>query len=156
MQLLALIVELVSLDRDWVPRSTDSSLYIRPALIATDATLELSSPKRAKLFVIAGPVGSYFPTGGFQPVSVLADPSVARAFPGGVGGFKMGWLVPTSMTAFAHPKLQQLCADHLHRQNGLRAVWMPGSALAVGRRPKVDGSWRHEHFCLLAQCNRWL
>ena len=86
-------MELVRTDADWIPRIAGCSLYIRPTLIATDATLELSNPKRAKLFVITGPVGSYFPTG-LQPVTVLADPTVARAFPGGAGGFKMGWFWP--------------------------------------------------------------
>jgi branched-chain amino acid aminotransferase len=95
LELLAIIEALISIDADWVPSSTPqcaASLYIRPALIATDATLELSSPKAAKLYVITGPVGAYFQTGLLQPVTVLADPSVARSFPGGVGGYKMGWL----------------------------------------------------------------
>jgi branched-chain amino acid aminotransferase len=81
-------MELVRIDADWVPASDAASLYIRPALMATDPTLELSNPKSAKLFVITGPVGAYFPSG-LKPITVLADPQVARAFPGGVGGFKM-------------------------------------------------------------------
>jgi len=36
------------------------------------------------------PVGPYFATGGFNPVSLHADPSVVRAFEGGSGNYKMG------------------------------------------------------------------
>lgn len=42
------------------------------------------------IFVIIGPVGPYFATGSFNPVSLLADPSFVRAWKGGVGAFKMG------------------------------------------------------------------
>uniref|UniRef100_A0A673HAD2 Branched-chain-amino-acid aminotransferase n=1 Tax=Sinocyclocheilus rhinocerous TaxID=307959 RepID=A0A673HAD2_9TELE len=44
----------------------------------------------ALLFVIIGPVGPYFATGGFSPVSLLADPRYVRAWRGGVGEYKMG------------------------------------------------------------------
>ena len=47
-------------------------------------------PKFAKCFVILCPVGPYFATGGFNPVSLVADPSVVRAWDGGSGNFKMG------------------------------------------------------------------
>lgn len=43
----------------------------------------------AKLFVLTGPAGAYYPTG-FKPISLLADASFIRAFPGGVGSYKMG------------------------------------------------------------------
>jgi len=39
--------------------------------------------------VLSGPVGAYYPTG-FQPISLLADSQYVRAFPGGVGSYKMG------------------------------------------------------------------
>lgn len=44
----------------------------------------------AKLFVLTGPVGAYYPTG-FQPISLFADSTHIRAYPGGVGQYKMGW-----------------------------------------------------------------
>lgn len=39
--------------------------------------------------MLTGPAGAYYPTG-FKPISLLADPEFVRAFPGGVGGYKMG------------------------------------------------------------------
>ncbi|KHJ98710.1 branched-chain-amino-acid aminotransferase 2 domain protein [Oesophagostomum dentatum] len=52
-------------------------------------TLGVGFPINAKLFVLTGPVGQYYATG-FQPVRLLADSQYVRAFPGGVGAFKMG------------------------------------------------------------------
>ena len=52
--------------------------------------MNLKPPTKAKCFVILCPVGPYFDTGGFNPVSLHADPSVVRAFEGGSGNYKMG------------------------------------------------------------------
>ncbi|TMS36522.1 hypothetical protein L596_003668 [Steinernema carpocapsae] len=86
---IKIISDLVRLDRDWVPQSNTSSLYIRPTFIGTDPALGVGHPNEAKFFVLTGPAGAYYPTG-FQPVSLLADSEYVRAFPGGVGQFKMG------------------------------------------------------------------
>ncbi|GMR62627.1 hypothetical protein PMAYCL1PPCAC_32822, partial [Pristionchus mayeri] len=88
-ELIKMIADQIRLDVDWVPTSATSSLYIRPTLIGTDKKLGVDRSLEAKLFVLTGPVGSYF-TSGFQPVSLLADSQFVRAFPGGVGAYKMG------------------------------------------------------------------
>lgn len=88
-ELLECIKKLVQVDADWVPRSTSSTLYIRPTLIGTEPTLGVGAPGESLLFVITGPVGPYFPTG-FKPVSLLADTFHCRAFPGGMGSYKAG------------------------------------------------------------------
>lgn len=89
-ELLKCISELVRLDQDWIPDSDSSSLYIRPTIISTEASLGVKPPDSAMLFVITGPVGPYFATGSFNPISLLADPSFVRAWPGGVGDCKAG------------------------------------------------------------------
>ncbi|CAJ0566650.1 unnamed protein product, partial [Mesorhabditis spiculigera] len=88
-ELIKLIVEMLRVDKDWVPNSETASYYIRPTMIGTDPTLGVGASSEAKLFVIGGPVGPYYATG-FKPVSLLADSRYIRAFPGGVGAFKMG------------------------------------------------------------------
>uniref|UniRef100_A0A915PTP6 Branched-chain-amino-acid aminotransferase n=1 Tax=Setaria digitata TaxID=48799 RepID=A0A915PTP6_9BILA len=96
-ELKKLICELVKIDANWVPTSP-SSLYIRPTLIAVEPTLGVSHSQQALLFVLTGPVGQYYPTG-FKPVSLYADPYYCRAFPGGVGQYKMGCnYAPTLLT----------------------------------------------------------
>lgn len=84
------IQALIDVDRDWVPASSKASLYVRPTMIGTEPTLGVSPPTHAKAFVLLCPVGPYFATGGFNPVSLHADPEVVRAFVGGCGNFKMG------------------------------------------------------------------
>uniref|UniRef100_A0A7E4UPV0 Branched-chain-amino-acid aminotransferase n=1 Tax=Panagrellus redivivus TaxID=6233 RepID=A0A7E4UPV0_PANRE len=88
-ELTDIIADLVKLDKEWVPYSNTASLYLRPTMISTDPTLGVGDPSQAKLFVLTGPAGAYYPTG-FKPISLLADPEYVRAFPGGVGSFKMG------------------------------------------------------------------
>lgn len=89
-ELAECIRKLIEVDREWVPYSDKASLYIRPTFIGTEPSLGVSRTNHALLFVIIGPVGPYFATGGFNPVSLLADPKFVRAWKGGVGDCKMG------------------------------------------------------------------
>lgn len=92
-ELLKIIEELVRLDQDWVPSSESTAMYIRPTMIGTDPELVEGWSNGSKLFVLTGPTGSKFATGQVQnPISLLADPNLARTSPGGVGQYKMGWL----------------------------------------------------------------
>jgi len=88
-ELVKCIKELVRVDEQWVPRSQKSTLYLRPTMIGTEASLGVATTKEAHLFVITGPVGPYYPTG-LKPVSLYADPKYVRAWPGGAGDTKMG------------------------------------------------------------------
>jgi branched-chain amino acid aminotransferase len=88
-ELLKCMKKLISVDQEWVPYSEKCAYYIRPTFIGTEPTLGVAVGNQAKLFVIAGPVGPYFPTG-LKPISLLADPQYVRAWPGGVGMYKMG------------------------------------------------------------------
>ncbi|XP_075696052.1 branched-chain-amino-acid aminotransferase, mitochondrial-like isoform X2 [Rhinoderma darwinii] len=89
-ELLECLRRLIDIDRDWVPKSTSASLYIRPTFIGTEPSLGVTKSNHALLYVIIGPVGPYFPGGGFTPVSLLADPKYVRAWNGGVGNYKLG------------------------------------------------------------------
>lgn len=65
------------------------SLYLRPTMIGTQKTLGVGPPGSALLYVIASPVGPYYPTG-FKAVSLEATTYAVRAWPGGVGNSKLG------------------------------------------------------------------
>jgi branched-chain amino acid aminotransferase len=58
-------------------------------MIGTQKTLGVGAPGSALLFVIASPVGPYYPTG-FKAVSLEATDYAVRAWPGGVGDKKLG------------------------------------------------------------------
>jgi branched-chain amino acid aminotransferase len=81
------IEALVALERDWVPRDPGASLYIRPVLMATEATLEVRASRTFLHYVLLSPAGSFFP-GGFQPVAVRVERDHVRAAPGGTGAAK--------------------------------------------------------------------
>lgn len=88
-ELLKCIKKLVAIEKDWIPKSTSASLYLRPTFIGTEPHLGVSSTTSALMYVIASPTGPYFPTG-YKPISLFADPAYIRAYPGGVGQFKVG------------------------------------------------------------------
>lgn len=79
--------ELILLDRDWIPQSEGTSLYIRPTMIATEAGLGVRPSNRYLFFIITGPVGAYYP-GGFHPTRILVSDTYVRAVVGGSGEAK--------------------------------------------------------------------
>ncbi|MEP5766360.1 MAG: branched-chain amino acid aminotransferase [Halieaceae bacterium] len=81
--------QLVRLDGSWVPSDEGSSLYIRPAMIATSAKLGLGAAAAYLHFIITGPAGPYYAQG-FNPVSVYISDHCRRAVKGGVGEAKTG------------------------------------------------------------------
>lgn len=87
--LIELIGKLVSLDSRFIPSTRGYSLYLRPTMIGTQRTLGVGPPGSALLYVIASPVGPYYPTG-FKAVSLEATDYAVRAWPGGVGDKKLG------------------------------------------------------------------
>lgn len=84
-----LIEALVDVERDWIPHDDGFSLYLRPTAISTHPFLGVGASSAVKLFVIASPVGPYYPEG-FKPVSLYADMAHVRAWPGGTGAAKIG------------------------------------------------------------------
>ncbi|KAI0178602.1 branched-chain-amino-acid aminotransferase [Hypoxylon sp. FL1284] len=84
-----LIARFAKLEERFIPNRRGYSLYLRPTLIGTQKTLGVSAPGSALLFVIASPVGPYYPTG-FKAVSLEATDYAVRAWPGGVGDKKLG------------------------------------------------------------------
>nr|XP_012595019.1 branched-chain-amino-acid aminotransferase, cytosolic isoform X1 [Microcebus murinus] len=98
-ELLECIQQLVKLDQEWVPYSTSASLYIRPTFIGTEPSLGVKKPSKALLFVILSPVGPYFSSGTFNPVSLWANPKYVRAWKGGTGDCKVGGNYGSSLFA---------------------------------------------------------
>ncbi|KAF4969356.1 hypothetical protein FSARC_3431 [Fusarium sarcochroum] len=87
--LIGLISKLVSLDSRFIPEKRGYSLYLRPTIIGTQKSLAVGPPDSALLYVIASPVGPFYPTG-FKAVSLEATDYAVRAWPGGVGDKKLG------------------------------------------------------------------
>ncbi len=83
------ISRLIDLDRDWVPNSEGTSLYIRPTMIADGKNLGAHSADRFIYYVICAPSGSYYPDG-MKPVRIRIEQRYVRAVKGGMGRAKTG------------------------------------------------------------------
>ena len=87
--MIQLISKFLNLDERFIPSEKGYSLYLRPTIIGTQRSIGVGPPGSALLFVIASPVGPYYPTG-FKAVSLEARSDIVRAWPGGVGDRKLG------------------------------------------------------------------
>jgi branched-chain amino acid aminotransferase len=83
------IRQLVSIDCDWVPTAPETSLYLRPFMIANERFLGVRAAQHATYYVIASPAGAYFPKG-VAPVSIWVSEHFTRAARGGTGAAKCG------------------------------------------------------------------
>ncbi len=92
------IEQLVSLERDWIPTASGTSLYIRPTLIAVEPVLGVKPSDHYYFYVILSPVGAYY-AAGFNPVSILVEDHYVRAVPGGTGEAKTGGNYASSLKA---------------------------------------------------------
>ncbi|PKL81748.1 MAG: branched chain amino acid aminotransferase [Ignavibacteriae bacterium HGW-Ignavibacteriae-3] len=81
------LLELVRVDKDWIPTRPGHSLYIRPVMFATEPLLGVRSSYNFKLIIMLSPVGPYYPEG-FRPVPIYATDKYARAVRKGIGEAK--------------------------------------------------------------------
>ncbi len=80
------ILKFVELQKQWVPKKNQGSLYVRPFMIATDDALKAIPSKTYKYIVIACPVGFYYD----RPLNIKIEQKYRRAATGGVGYAKAG------------------------------------------------------------------
>jgi branched-chain amino acid aminotransferase len=81
--------ELLKLEKRWIPSQKGASLYIRPAVIGTEAVLGVKASSEYLFFIILSPVGPYFKEG-FKPISLWVSDTYSRAGNGGTGEAKTG------------------------------------------------------------------
>ena len=89
---------LVKTDMDWVPDEPETSLYIRPFVIATDASLGVHASHTYVFCIICSPVGAYYAEG-INPVRIYVESDDVRAVKGGTGYTKCGGNYAASIRA---------------------------------------------------------
>lgn len=89
---------LIELDKDWVPNVPDTSLYIRPFIIATSPQLGVHASSSYLFAIITCPVGSYY-SEGINPVRIMIENNDVRAVRGGTGHTKCGGNYAASIRA---------------------------------------------------------
>src|SRR5512132_3548338 len=109
----------VDVDRDWVPSSVGTSLYIRPTVIASEPFLGVRPAKHYLYYVILSPVGPYYPEG-LAPTRIKVIDNYVRAVPGGLGEAKTSANYAASLYAAEEAKhegfTQVLWLDGVHRK----------------------------------------
>ena len=110
---------LVKVEADWVPDQKGTSLYIRPFIIATDASLGVHASHSYCFCIICCPVGSYYPEG-INPVKIYIENDDVRAVRGGTGYTKCGGNYAASIRAGERAEeqgySQVLWLDGVHRK----------------------------------------
>ncbi len=106
---------LTETDLDWVPGQPGTSLYLRPTVIATEPFLGVRPARTYLYYVIASPVGAYYPEG-MAPVRILATDQYVRAVRGGTGAAKTAGNYAASIYA----------AEEAHKQGYTQVLWLDG------------------------------
>lgn len=88
-ELLECLKALLRVDKMWLPKQLGHSMYIRPFMFSSADVLGVSKSTKSTLSILLSPVGPYFPSG-LKPIRLFIDENRRRAWPGGVGEFKVG------------------------------------------------------------------
>ena len=107
--------QLLTMEKDWVPGAPETSLYIRPTLIAMDPYLGVRASHTYRFFIILSPVGAYYPEG-FNPVKIQVTHEYVRAVRGGVGEAK----TPGNYAASI------LASEKAHKEGYSQVLWLDG------------------------------
>ena len=112
---LHILNTLVELEKDWVPHSDGTSLYIRPFLFGNDPHLGVHAVKEATFVVICCPVGAYYAEG-INPVKIAIEDTDVRAVRGGTGYAKCGGNYAASLRA----------GQRAEEQGYTQVLWLDG------------------------------
>lgn len=107
--------ELLTIEKDWVPSTSGTSLYIRPTIIAMDPFLGVRASYTYRFFIILCPVGAYYAEG-FNPVKIWVTKDHVRAVRGGVGNVKTAGNYAASLFA----------GEEAHKQGYTQVLWLDG------------------------------
>ena len=95
---LDILKTVVELEKDWVPHSDGTSLYLRPFLFGNDPHLGVHAVNNATFCLICSPVGAYYAEG-LNPVKIAIESEDVRAVRGGTGYAKCGGNYAASLRA---------------------------------------------------------
>jgi branched-chain amino acid aminotransferase len=109
------LTELINVDKDWIPSIENTSLYIRPFIIATDPHLGVHPANNLLFIIILSPVGAYYPEG-INPVKIYVETKYVRAVAGGMGFTKTAGNYAASLKA----------QDEAEKQHYTQVLWLDG------------------------------
>lgn len=109
------IYELIKVEKDWIPTTPGTSLYIRPTYIGIDPFVGVRAARQYMLYVILSPVGAYYASG-LAPVSIYVENQYVRAVKGGTGYTKCGGNYAASLKA----------GQVAHERGYSQVLWLDG------------------------------
>jgi branched-chain amino acid aminotransferase len=109
------MMKLIAMEKDWVPSAPETSLYVRPTIIAMDPFLGVRASHTYRFFIILSPVGAYYPEG-FNPIKILVTSEYVRAVRGGIGEAK----TPANYAA------SLLVGEEAHNVGYTQVLWLDG------------------------------
>ncbi len=80
------LLQLIELDKAWVPSKPGTALYIRPFMIATESRFGVKVSEEFRFIIFTGPVPSLYA----EPIKVKVETEYVRAAKGGTGFAKCG------------------------------------------------------------------
>lgn len=140
------VKQLVAVDGQWVPSGSESSLYLRPFMIANENFLGVRAAQTVAYYVIASPAGAYF-ANGVSPVKIWLSTEYSRAGRGGTGAAKCGGNYAASllpqMEAAENGCAQVLFLDgetgtHIDELGGMNIFFVHGTDRLV--TPRLTGT----------------
>ena len=140
------IKQIVAIDGDWVPSAPETSLYLRPFMIANESFLGVRAAHKVGFYVIASPAGAYF-ANGVAPVKIWLSTEYSRAGRGGTGAAKCGGNYAASllpqMEAYENGCAQVLFLDgetgtRIDELGGMNVFFVHGTDTLV--TPRLTGA----------------
>jgi branched-chain amino acid aminotransferase len=113
---LEAMIQLVILEKEWIPKNKGASLYIRPAMLATEPHLGVRPSNKYIFFIILCPVGAYYKEG-LNPVKIYVEDKYVRAVIGGTGEAKVAGNYAASL----------LAAEEAQAKGFTQVLWLDGA-----------------------------
>ncbi len=92
------VTEFVEVEERWVPYTFETSLYLRPFVIATEPHLGVKPASNYQFIIIGSPVGAYY-AAGVNPIKIYVEDEYVRTSKGGTGFVKCGGNYAASIKA---------------------------------------------------------
>ena len=80
------LLQLVQVDKEWIPTKDGSALYIRPFVYASEAKFGVKISEQFRFVIFTGPVSEFYT----RPIKVKVERRFTRASVGGTGYAKCG------------------------------------------------------------------
>ncbi|MDP7077367.1 MAG: branched-chain amino acid aminotransferase [Desulfobacterales bacterium] len=106
---------LLHIEKDWVPKVPETSLYVRPTIIAMDPFLGVRASYTYRYFIMLSPVGAYYAEG-FNPIKIWVTKDHVRAVRGGMGEAKTPGNYAASL----------LAAEKALKEGYSQVLWLDG------------------------------